>query len=149
SYAQRAKRMAQRRPLRHGGHGHFAEWNADDRSQHQRDDDPFVLHDAGVQQSPRNRQQHTQLTGENSAPRRLRRAQPLQRQNEKRCGNQVSNFDDLIPAGEIDHGFLGPLALNMRSMRSVIRKPPTMLLVAATIAIVPSIFASVAPWAWN
>src|SRR5579859_4946308 len=35
------------------------------------------------------------------------------------------------------YGLLGPLDLNMRNMRSVIRKPPTMLEVAATIAMVP------------
>ena len=42
-----------------------------------------------------------------------------------------------------DYGFLGPLALNILSIRSVIMNPPTMLLVAATIAIVPSTVASV------
>ena len=42
------------------------------------------------------------------------------------------------------HGFFGPLALNILSMRSVMMKPPTMLLVAATMAMVPSTVASVA-----
>ena len=40
-------------------------------------------------------------------------------------------------------GFPGRLDLNILSMRSVIRNPPTTLLVAATIAIVPSTVASV------
>ena len=39
--------------------------------------------------------------------------------------------------------FFGPLALNILSIRSVIMNPPTTLLVAATIAIVPSTVASV------
>src|SRR5204862_2409980 len=68
--------------------------------------------------------------------------------NEKRSSNQVGVFDDLFNAGEVSHGFFGALALNILSMRSVIRNPPTMLLVAATIAIVPRIFASIAPCAW-
>ena len=43
------------------------------------------------------------------------------------------------------HGLFGPLALNILSMRSVIMKPPTMLLVAATMAMVPRTVASVLP----
>ena len=41
------------------------------------------------------------------------------------------------------HDFFGPLALNILSIRSVMMNPPTTLLVAATIAIVPSTVASV------
>ena len=40
-------------------------------------------------------------------------------------------------------GLFGPLALNILSIRSVMMNPPTTLLVAAMIAIVPSTVASV------
>ena len=58
-------------------------------------------------------------------------------------GDQVGDLDDVFAADHGGHGFLGPLALNILSMRSVIMNPPTMLLVAAMIAIVPSTVASV------
>ena len=40
--------------------------------------------------------------------------------------------------GDRSHDFSGFPVLNMRSMRSVIRKPPTMLLNEAATAMVPS-----------
>src|SRR5260370_272162 len=101
-----------------------------------------------MQEGAGNREQHAQFASEDCAARRCRRAQPLQRKDKKRGGDQVGDFDDVFHAGQVGHGFFGPLALNIRSMRSVIRNPPTMLLVAATIAIVPRIFASIAPCAW-
>src|SRR6202023_4411272 len=62
----------------------------------------------------------------------------LQRQNEENGGDEVGDLDEGFRG---HHDFFGPLALNMRSMRSVMRKPPTMLLVAATMAMVPRIAA--------
>src|SRR5262249_32276976 len=147
-HAERSKGVAQRCPLRHGGHCHFPERHANDCSEHQGDENPLVFHNAVVQQSSRNRQQHSQLTGKNASSRGRRRAQPLEGQNEKSRGNQIGNFNDMLQARKIGHGFFGPLALNILSIRSVMRNPPTMLLVAATIATVPKTFASIAPRAW-
>src|SRR4029077_2198197 len=94
-----------------------------------------------------NSKQHADLTREHAAARRLRRAQPLESENEKCGGYEVGDFDDGFGGGQV-HGFFGPLALNIRSIRSVMRNPPTMLLVAATMAMVPRILASSAPCAW-
>ena len=58
-------------------------------------------------------------------------------------GDQVGDLDDVFAAIMAVIGFLGPLALNILSIRSVITNPPTTLLVAAMIAMVPSTVASV------
>ena len=59
-------------------------------------------------------------------------AQPPQRQDEQRRGGQVTGLRDVL-------GHYGRLrSLNMRSMRSVIRNPDTMLIIDAATAIVPS-----------
>ena len=92
-----------------------------------------------VQQRAGDGQEHAQLRPpEHAAPRGRRRAQPLQRKNEERRGDQVSDLDDVFRAIKLFMAFSAPLDLNILSMRSVMMKPPTMLLVAATIAIVPS-----------
>src|SRR5713101_1891514 len=136
--AQRAERVAERGPLRHRGHSHFAEGHADDAAEHQTDGHQFVIHDAAVQQRSTDRQGHAQFAGPNAMPRGGGRAQPLERQNKKDGGDEIGDFDQRVGG---HYGLLGPLDLNMRSMRSVIRKPPTMLLVAATMAMVPRIAA--------
>src|SRR5260370_24745055 len=92
--------------------------------------------------------EHAKLGGKNSASRRRRRTQPLEREDEEGGSNQINDLDDDVRSEQVAHGFFGPLALNIFSIRSVIRNPPTMLLVAATIAIVPRIFASMALCAW-
>src|SRR3989442_18847 len=129
--------MAERGSLRHCGHLDTAERDADACSQHQGDDDPLVFHSV-VQQRARNGQHHTDLAGPDSAPGSARRAHPFQRQNEERAGDQINDFNDVLISGEIGHGLVGRLLLNIFSMRSVIRNPPTTLLVAATTAITPS-----------
>src|SRR5215470_2773433 len=101
-----------------------------------------------VQQRAHHGEQHPDFAGEYAAPCCCGRAEPFQRKNEKRGSNKIRDFDDVFGSGQIAHGFFGPLALNMRSMRSVMRNPPTILLVAATMAIVPRIFASSAPCSW-
>src|SRR5262250_165258 len=75
---------------------------------------------------------------------RSRRTHPLQRENEECTRDQINNFDGKLAASEFVHDLVvGRLDLNIFSMRSVMRKPPTMLLVAATTAIVPRIAESV------
>src|SRR5215472_12800960 len=130
--------MAERSPLRHGRHLHQAEWNTDDRAENQRDGNPFVLNNPVVQERSAHRQSHANFPGPYALPGRAWLAHQLERQNEKKRCNQVYRFDDLVRGERQVHGFCGRLVLNMRSMRSVIKNPPTMLLVAATMAMVPS-----------
>src|ERR1700739_3469097 len=132
--------MAQRGSLRHRGHVHASKRDADDGSEHQPNCDPLVIHDAVVQQRAGNREQHSQFAGPDAMARRSRRTHPLQRQNEQRACDQINDFDWKLVSSEFVHGFVaGRLDLNIFSMRSVMRNPPTMLLVAATTAIVPRI----------
>jgi len=66
----------------------------------------------------------------------------------KRCCNQVGDFDDGIQARQVGPWFFfsARWLLNIRSMRSgKSGKPPTMLLVAATIAMVPRDFSRAWP----
>src|SRR5208282_4886227 len=71
----------------------------------------------------------------------------FQREDEQHGGDEVGDLDDGLGGEWLRHsfmasGFLGLLALNIFNMRSVMRKPPTTLLVAATIARVPRMVAS-------
>src|SRR4030095_2425463 len=78
-----------------------------------------------------------------ATPCSCRRTQPFQRQDEQRRRDHVSDFDDDIGRGHRVHAFLAPLDLNIFSMRSVMMNPPTILLVADTMATVPKIVANV------
>src|SRR3569832_2669801 len=91
-----------------------------------------------MQKRAANGQHHADLASPYAMPRRSWRSQPLQRQDEQQARNQIDNFNDVLATCEFAHGFVGRLDLNILSMRSVIMKPPTTLLVAATIAMVPS-----------
>src|SRR5690349_21664999 len=141
--ATRSKRVAERRPLRDGRHLHFAEWNADDGAEHESDGNPLVIHDAPIEQSSHDCEEHAEFAGPDAVPRRGGRAHPLQRHHEQRRGDEVSQFDNGVCSGEWSHGFGLRLALNIFSIRSVMKKPPTTLLVAATMAMVPSTVDSV------
>ena len=136
--AKRPEGVAQRGPLRHCGHVHHPQRDAEDRAEHKRDGDPPVVHDSVMQQRSGDGQDHAHLAGTDAAPRGAWRAHPFQRKDEQRGGNQVGDLDDVFGGRHRGHGFGGRLALNIPSMRSVITKPPTTLLVAATIAMVPS-----------
>ena len=141
--AEGAEGVAERGPLGHGRHLHQAQRYADDRAEHQGDGDPRVVDDPVVEQRPADRQQHPDLAGPHPALRRARRAHPLQGEDEQGRGDEVGQLDDVFAA---DHGgpyLFGVLALNILSMRSVMRNPPTTLLIAATIAMVPKTVASV------
>src|SRR5215470_19888592 len=91
-----------------------------------------------MQQRARDGQQHAELTGPDALARRGRRAHPLQGENEEGACNQVDDFDDVLASGEFVHDLgAGRLDLNIFNMRSVIRNPPTILLVAAITASTP------------
>src|SRR5882757_9929097 len=144
--------MAESGPLRDGCHLHHAERDADAAAQHQTDGDPFVVDDSVVQQSAGDGQHHADLTCPNPVAGGGGRTHPFQRQNKKRAGDQVDKFDDVLASGKLVHDWLseirsasyllGRLLLNIFSMRSVIKNPPTTLLVAATMAITPSTVAN-------
>src|SRR5664279_4917901 len=140
-YAKRTEGMTQCSSLRNGGHSDIAERDTNDRTQNQCDGDPLVVHDAAIQKRAGNRQHHSHFACPNPAPRGDWRTQPLQREDEEDRSDDVSDLNDVF--GSWDHGFCVRLDLNIFSMRSVMMKPPTALLVAATIAIVPSTVASV------
>src|SRR5258708_431408 len=133
--------MTQRGSLRHRSHLDFAQRDADDRPDDQSDHDQFVVDDAVVQESAADGQRHARFAGEDAAARGRWRAEPLQRENEKHGGDQVSDFNDGVGAQKVVHYFLGPLDLNIFNIRSVMMKPPTTLLWAATMAMVPRIAA--------
>src|SRR5579864_1219854 len=141
--ATRAKGVAESRPLRDGSHLHLAERNANDGAQHQGDRNPFVIHDAAIQQSSHNREEHAEFARPDAVARRRGRTHPLERHHEQSRGNEVGQFYDRVSSGKWSHGFGLRLALNIFNMRSVMKKPPTTLLVAATIAMVPSTVESV------
>ena len=99
---------------------------------------PRVIDDAVLQQRPADGQQHADFAGPDAAPGRARRTHPFQRENEKDAGHQIRDFDHGLGDGQSVHGLVGRLLWNILSMRSVIRKPPTILLVAAMMASMPS-----------
>ena len=139
--AERAESVAEGGPLRHGGHGDAAQRDSDDGAEHESDGDPLVIDDALVEERANDGQQHARFAREDATARGGRRTQPLERQDEQRRRNDVEDLDDVFTTDEAGHGLGALLTLNILSMRSVMMKPPTMLLVAATMAMVPSIVA--------
>src|SRR5215471_5313607 len=133
--------MAQCGSLRNRRHVYTAQRDADNCPDHQGDGDGGVVHDAVLQQRAADRQQHAQLSGVDPASRRAWRTHPLQRKNEKNAGDEINDLNDALCNGQSVH-LVGRLVLNIFSMRSVMMKPPTMLLVAAMMAIAPRMVAS-------
>src|ERR1700686_3842524 len=130
--------MAERGSLRHCGHVHHAQRDSDSGAEHECDDNPFVIDDAVMEQGTGDGEDHADLASSHAALGRGWRAHPFQRQNKENAGDEVDDLDDLLIAREIGgHGFVGRLDLNIFSMRSVIRNPPTTLLVAAITASTP------------
>ena len=78
--AERAEGVAERRPLRDGGHLHQPERYADAGPEHQRDRNRLVVDDTVLQQSPADSQQHANFARPDAVPGRARRAHPFQRQ---------------------------------------------------------------------
>src|SRR5208283_4691139 len=97
-----------------------------------------------AQQCANDRQHHAEFARPDGVARRGRRTHPFQREDEQDAGNEINKFDDDLAAREFcAHCFVaGRLDLNIFSMRSVMRNPPTILLVAATTAMKPKIAAS-------
>ena len=98
--------MAERSPLRHRGHLHHAERNADAAAQHQADGNPLVVDDAVVQQRASDGQQHSNFTRPNSMAGGFRRTHPLQREYKQGARDQIDRFDHVLASGELVHGLL-------------------------------------------
>src|SRR3990167_2232893 len=79
---------------------------------------------------------HREPPRDHSAPRRFRMAQPLEGKDEQRGRHQV---DELGYVEFVAHCLFDPGFLNILSIRSVIRKPLTMLVIEAATAAVPRI----------
>src|ERR1700687_5664446 len=145
--------MTERGSLWNRRHLHPPKRNADDRAEHKRDGDEPVVDDAVVQQRAADRQQHADFARPDAMAGRGRRAHPLQREDEQYARDEIQKLNDDLASCEIGcHYWLtdlaaglaaGRLDLNIFNMRSVIRKPPTMLLGAATTAMTPKTAESV------
>src|ERR1700675_4652700 len=152
-HAQCAKSVTERGSLWDGGHRDFPERYADDGTEHKRNEDQPVVDNPVVQQRAADGQQHADFACPDAVAGRGRRAHPLQREDEQHARDEIQQLNDDLAACEIGgHYWLtdlaaglaaGRLDLNIFNMRSVIRKPPTMLLVAATTATNPKTVESV------
>src|SRR5258708_19960178 len=137
--------MAERGPLGDGGHLDQAEGDADGRADSEGQEnvavgDGNVLKlavDAELQQSAADSEHHADFSSEDAPAGGGRRVHPLERQNEEGAGNEINQSDECLAACERSHGFVGRLDLNIFTIRSVMRNPPTMLLVAAMVARIP------------
>src|SRR5437762_4833046 len=153
--------MTERGPLRHRRHLHQAERNTDRRANSQCDKNPAVADsdvlelafDPELQQCAANGQHHAGLARKNSTACGRGRVHPAKRKNKESARNEVNQSNEALTAHELCHDFagvpaapvfgLGRLDLNIFNMRSVIRNPPTMLLVAAITARIPKMNDSV------
>src|SRR5208282_1778963 len=148
-HAECAKGVTERGSLRNRRHRHPPERNTDDGAEHKRNGDQPVVHNAVVQQRAADRQQHANFARPDAVSGRGRRAHPLQREDEQHARDEIYKLDDDLTSCEFGCHYLaaglaaGRLVLNIFNMRSVMRKPPTMLLVAATTAMNPKTAASV------
>src|SRR5690606_36695862 len=152
---QAAEGVRERGPLRHRGERDARERDAERGPDRERDDDPEVAGDLGVQQRPEHRRAHADHARQHAAARRLGPVQPAQRKDEERGREDVRDLRDLVgpahgPGSLLDRGDYGrrahcpgSLFLNIFSIRSVIRKPLTMFVIEAATAIVPRIVLAV------
>ena len=112
--SQSAAGLRNRRPLRHGGHGHQQrQRRANGEADEHRGQNPLVVKDLLAHQRADDGQQHAHLTRENAASRRGRRTHPLQRQDETGGGHNVEKLVDA-------HLAAGSRFLNIFNIRSVI-----------------------------
>src|SRR6266850_906329 len=135
--------MRERSPLRHGSHRHpQAHGQSHQRANGEAGNDPGVGNNLVVEQSADDGHQHAGFGVEHASPRGLGMAQPFESHDEQDGGEQVRRFNKVL----LRHFFSGlagsGLRLNIRSMRSVITKPPTTLVVAAATAMNPRMVAS-------
>src|SRR5262249_10981153 len=128
--------VRERGPLRHRGERDARERYADDRAHHHGDRDPLVVRDLGMEQGADDGERHAGDARGDAAPRGLGPREPAQREDEQRRRDQEAGLSQMLD--QLRAHFAGSRFLNMRSMRSVIRKPETMFVTDAATAIVPS-----------
>ena len=124
-----AERVGQRGALRDRREGHARQRHADDEPGDDRQHDPTVVYDGGLNPGGHHRHRHARHAGEHAAARGLGIVHPVQRKDEQRRGEDGGELSD-----EMHHCFL-----NILSMRSVIRNPLTMFVIDANRAIAPRI----------
>ncbi len=91
-----------------------------------------IRDDLGMQQRAEDGERHAADARRDTASRRLRMTHPAQREHEERRRDEVGSLGDVL------RHRLPPCWRNILSIRSVIRKPLTMLVTEAATAIVPS-----------
>ena len=121
-------------PLGHRRHRHEDRQGGPDRGADEGgDQDPPEVDDVALQERPDDRGRHAELARADAAPRRRRMREPLEGEDEACAGAQVEgDHEPVLPLG---HGASPPAfrlpRLKDFSMRSVIMKPPTTLIVDA------------------
>src|SRR5439155_1788114 len=98
---------------------------------------PFVVRDLRIEKRGQHRHAGSDFPDQNAAHGGHRRTEPFERQDEPDDRGDIRKINQLL-RGERGHDFFALPARNMCSIRSVIRKPPTMLLKDAATAINPS-----------
>ncbi len=73
------------------------------RAEHERDDDPFVVDDAVMQQRAGDGQHHADLAGQDAVAGGGGRTHPLQRENKESAGDEVDDFDEVLASGKLGH----------------------------------------------
>ena len=133
---QAAEGMRQGGPLRNRGERHPRERNAHHEAGDDRQDDPAVVHDLGLDPGRHDGDDHGGHAGIHALPGGRRGVHPVQREDEQDGRDQVGELDDPC-VHEWPSRFGLPVGLNIFSMRSVIRKPLTMFVIEANSAIAP------------
>src|ERR1051326_712431 len=125
--------MRQGGPLGHRGERYQGEGNADGDAGQDGEDYPSVVHHDRLNPRGDHRYGHGRYAGEDSPPGGLGIVHPVQREDEQRGRYDVGELYQRA------HGccFSSRPVLNILSIRSVIRKPLTMLVMEANRAMVP------------
>src|SRR3954452_23725409 len=127
--------MRERRPLRHRGQRHFRQRDANGGPDDDRHDDPRVIDDVGMEQRAADGRRHSGDACGDAASGGSWIAQPAQGQDEERRRCEITRLGEMRGR---THDF-GRRSRNIFSMRSVIKKPLTMLVTDAATATVPRI----------
>src|SRR6185503_6170219 len=136
--------VEERDHLGHVGHGHATRGDgAHGRPQNERHEDQLVGQDLPVEERDDEREDHAHARGQVAPARRLRRREPPDAENAEDRSDEVGRADDGRRKGGKTHQALGPFFVNMRSMRSVTRKPPTTFTAPRKTAMNPTTLASV------
>jgi hypothetical protein len=88
--------MRERGSLRDGGQRHPRQRNTDRRAYDERDDDPGVADDLGMKERSDDGGRHPADAGRDALPRRFRRAEPPQREDEEDGGDEIRGLRQVI-----------------------------------------------------